>query len=329
MEKKTYSAIQKQLNFSPRATAIFIHLFLDCVVVLAATQALSLDSRLGYVAAQFLLAALYFRGFSMMHDAVHRAVSKRPWVNDGLGILYGGVCFLPFITWRTMHLEHHFWAGNFDKDPVMKMVRGFAQKSKRQRETDTMLWRSWIPYIAFLQEAVFWTISARFIGDRGRYQGQRMELLASVLTPILMASALLAVGQRLGHWALLLPSVVIYLGMVEIVNLPHHLRLPRLLGEGKLPIWKQYRVSRTCIYGDWFSKLVLLNFNYHAEHHMFPNLPWYELPKAYALVKDQALEGYHRGEGHEWIRENRQRNLVDVFAPTEIIVHQSSEHKAA
>jgi fatty acid desaturase len=113
--------------------------------------------------------------------------------------------------------------------------------------------------------------------------------------------------------------VAIYLAMVEVINLPHHLRLPRLPGEGKLSLWNQHQVSRTCVYSSWFSSFVLLNFNYHAEHHMFPTLPWYELPKAHALVQKAQPKGYYLCNGHEWIRENRQKNLKEVFAPTEII----------
>jgi omega-6 fatty acid desaturase (delta-12 desaturase) len=329
MDKKSYLNLQRQLNFVPRASAILKHLAQDLVIFAAVASLLGVNTFWGWVAVQPLLACLYFRAFSLMHDAVHNSVSRRTTLNNWLGVFYGGLCFLPFTTWRSMHLEHHAWVGNFDKDPVMKMVREFPQKSGFHQRADTLLWRSWLPYIAFLQEAVFWTVSAKLIAEKGKYKGKRLELIASVTATFVAAIGVLAAGVYFGSWALLLPSVVIYLGMVEVINLPHHLRLPRLQRDAKLSLWEQYQVSRTCVYADWFSRLALLNFNYHAEHHMFPTLPWYELPKAYALVKEQSPAGYHLCIGHEWIRENRQKNLDEVFAPTEILVPVSDSNQEA
>ncbi|MGZ3694762.1 MAG: fatty acid desaturase family protein [Bdellovibrionota bacterium] len=331
MDKKTYLEIREKLAFSPRRWALGRQLLEDLAILGCAGAALSTKTIAGFGFAQILLACLYFRAFSMMHDAVHRSVSERPRLNDWLGVIYGGLCFLPFITWRSMHLEHHSWVGNFEKDPVMKMVRGFPQKSALHRQVDTLLWRSWLPYIALLQELVFWTVSAKFIFERSsQYEGKRLELVASLAAPLAIAAAVICGGIFLGGWALMLPSIVIYLAMVEVINLPHHLRMPRLPGDGQLSLWNQYKVSRTCVYSAWFSRFVLLNFNYHAEHHMFPTLPWYELPKAYALVKECEPEGYHLGIGHEWILENRQKNLSVVFAPTEVLLPDSvPERKAA
>lgn len=31
----------------------------------------------------------------------------------------------------------------------------------------------------------------------------------------------------------------------------------------------------------------MCNLNYHLEHHLFPGVPWYHLPKVHALLKDE------------------------------------------
>jgi fatty acid desaturase len=33
-----------------------------------------------------------------------------------------------------------------------------------------------------------------------------------------------------------------------------------------------------------------LNLNYHIEHHLFPSMPWYNLPKLHALLQDEYRE---------------------------------------
>src|SRR5690606_35780940 len=74
-----------------------------------------------------------------------------------------------------------------------------------------------------------------------------------------------------------LPGLFLYLVMVEVINFPHHLELPQYEGEHKLKVWDQFLISRSCHYPKWFSHFVLNNFNLHAEHHLFPQAPWYML----------------------------------------------------
>jgi len=320
MDRKSYFEIKNQLEFRPNNSRLVGQLATDTFLIALAGALLASRTIAGFVVVQPLLACLYFRGFAFMHDAVHHCVSRNARVNDWLGVAYGGLCFLPFTTWRAMHLEHHAWAGNFERDPVMRMVRGFPKKSSFEQALDTLLWRSWIPYIAFLQEAVFWTVSTKMITERKAHEGKRVELVLAVLAPVAVMATLVTAGiAAAGAWWLLAPSVVIYLVMVEVINLPHHLCLPRLPGTGKLSLWNQYKVSRTCLYFGGFSQFVLMNFNYHAEHHMYPTLPWYELPKAHALVRARGMNDYNLCDGFAWIRQNRNRNLRDVFAPTEAL----------
>jgi fatty acid desaturase len=61
--------------------------------------------------------------------------------------------------------------------------------------------------------------------------------------------------------------------------------------------------------------------NYHLEHHMFPSVPYRNLPKLHALVRDD-LPAPHRGVIHAyrdilpalW----RQRRDLDHFIQTQI-----------
>jgi fatty acid desaturase len=41
----------------------------------------------------------------------------------------------------------------------------------------------------------------------------------------------------------------------------------------------------------WPWRLLYLNNNYHAVHHDQPNLPWYEIPKAYWAQRDSFVQG--------------------------------------
>jgi fatty acid desaturase len=62
------------------------------------------------------------------------------------------------------------------------------------------------------------------------------------------------------------------------------------------------------------SELLVLNFNFHIEHHLFPNLPWYRLRAARRLIKPTLGVGYRRARGLGWLMRERKRNLVDVLS---------------
>jgi fatty acid desaturase len=36
-------------------------------------------------------------------------------------------------------------------------------------------------------------------------------------------------------------------------------------------------------------RFMLCNLNYHLEHHLFPSVPWYRLPRLHALLEDEIL----------------------------------------
>ena len=113
----------------------------------------------------------------------------------------------------------------------------------------------------------------------------------------------------------LLPSVMLYLVAVEIVNLPHHLQLPQFTGDQQFPAWQQYRTARSCIYPRWFARFFALNFNYHTEHHMFPDAPWYDLERVQALVRVELGAEYNSDPYLQWILENKKRTVGEVLSP--------------
>ena len=69
------------------------------------------------------------------------------------------------------------------------------------------------------------------------------------------------------------PSFVIYLVGVELVIFPHHLDMPTVDPQSdkqRLYVWEQQATTRSCRYPGILSELLVLNFNLHTEHHLFP-----------------------------------------------------------
>lgn len=257
-----------------------------------------------------LISVFMFRNFSLMHDAVHGALHPNKKFNDVIGLIAGGCSLLPYEPWKKVHLEHHFWSGNVEKDPVMAIVTNYPRMPLALRWSLSFLWRLWFPIFAIMQHIVFWMTSLQVYFKKDR----STSLLSSLLFPLVLWAGLFSLLPFEFTAKILMPGVFLYLMVVEVVNLPHHLQLPQYVGDTRIPLWDQHQVARSCVYPKWFSELVVLNFNYHIEHHLFPDLPWHQLRKAHAYVHPELQSQYNSDPMFKWILKNRTRNLREVLA---------------
>jgi fatty acid desaturase len=246
-----------------------------------------------------LWAVLTFRAFGVMHDCVHGAGHQKSWINRWAGEVYGIACFLPYTSWRKLHLDHHHWTGNVEKDPSMKILTRFRDAGGKLPAWVKVSWRWWAPALASIQHLVFWkaTVSSReyfFLFGLVLYLG----ILVAVLSP----------------WTLVC-GAVFYLMMVEVINFPHHLAVRQYDGETRFPVYEQDPFVRTCVYPKWFAHYALLNFNLHVAHHAFPAHPWYQLDELHSALSKTG-EKFNVDRGNRWIVENRKLPLERVFQKT-------------
>ena len=110
--------------------------------------------------------------------------------------------------------------------------------------------------------------------------------------------------------------------------------LPRLIGE---PIQRILRVAehvgclespdilsntRTTLSARWVH-LIAWQMPYHAEHHLFPNIPFYRLPETHQLVAKQVIvepNGYVAGQCKivRWLKQNT-KNQKDFRFNTPVL----------
>jgi fatty acid desaturase len=112
--------------------------------------------------------------------------------------------------------------------------------------------------------------------------------------------------------ATVLPAFVLFLFAEELVNLPHHVGMPTT--SGRLRLWEQHRVTRSCYYPRGLSELLVLNFNFHIEHHLFPSLPWYRLRGAREQLRPVLAEHYNECVGIEWNLKERKQSLEAIVS---------------
>lgn len=328
MELKTYHFIQSQLDFRRRTGMLLRHFFVDALLLGAAFSLLLRGGWAEYCVAQVVLAVVFFRGFSLMHEAVHHSAADARLLNALAGLVGGILCFMPYHSWKYLHLEHHQWAGNVDQDPSAKLRKDYDPAKKMKYRILSAIWKSWIPLLGLMQEIVFWVYPIQqFKNPIYRWQ-VKFWIGFSAMVPIATYGALAWWWPALFHLSHFAPAGVLYLMMVELINFPHHMDVPAYRGRKRLLVMEQYKVSRSSYYPAWFSRNFLLNFNLHSEHHLFPRLPWYQLDKARGLVKAALGQAYHESIGNEWVRKNRSRNLEELL-PTEPDYQEAITKKAA
>lgn len=311
MNKAKYLAIRKSHDLSIKSSALIAHYLREAIFV-AAIYFVWNQGSLAKFATIPLVAAVLFRNFSLMHDAVHKAAFKNKWTNDLAGFISGGICLLPFEQWRRSHLEHHTWSGNLDKDPVTAFISIFPKLPPRVKSVLNFFWMSWFPLLAMVQYTVFWALAAK-ITLQNRLSPRLAISLAAPICTWGLAFALTPMPFFLGA---LVPGAILYFVAVEVVNFPHHLQLPQYYGETRFAFWEQYKISRSCIYPRWFASWIVLNFNYHTEHHLYPDVPWYHLPKLQKPLREALGAEYNCDPHFTWILDNKPR-------PLEAVIHYS------
>jgi acyl-lipid omega-6 desaturase (Delta-12 desaturase) len=318
MTKEQYSKVRSGLSFERSFAVTLLVIAGDLALFAAAVYGLSFEwGSPMYWAAHLILAVVYFHNFALLHEAGHGNIHANERVNALVGHYASLFCFLPYYPWKYIHHEHHTWTGNLERDPTLYQVKKMRHEG-RVPWIARFAWRSWIPFGGLLQHTVFWLYPFRSWRD-GRFQPvQKRNSLLSVLF-LGGAYGLLALyGPAWFSFARLWPSLVIYLIGVEIVNFPHHIDMPVATDPNvKLAPWEQPVTTRSCDYG-LLAGVLVLNFNLHTEHHLYPTLPWYRLTAARDRVRALLAGEYNEVKGIRWNIENRGRD------PREIMLREKS-----
>lgn len=215
----------------------------------------------------YLLAAASLHGISLFtHEAVHGALARSPRWNRALGALCAWPVLQNLAAYKVLHLRHHADLGG-SRDPDH-----YVNYTPRPWLVFLMNWgRLLLGYPAYIT-------MIPILGWRQGTPSDRKWIAFEVASAALLAGLAFAVlpGTLMLHgWVI--PMLIINT-LVNIRGMSQHTLLP----EPDHPI----RGSRTILTNP-VTAFFMCNENYHLEHHLFPRVPWYNLPRLHALVKDE------------------------------------------
>ncbi len=231
-------------------------LCLAALAVQASSSAAGLSGLWPVSLAVLVNTACAYAQFTVVHDALHKSVSKALWLNELCGYAATFVLCGPYSAIRRNHLHHHAHTNDPREDPDF-WVAGETWLGVGLRCL-TMLQRHYWTYLTRLR--------------------RRDSAYAQSVATIAAIAALHAWAWRAGH----------------LLDLLLYWTLPAQLAVAALALTFDYwphrphtargRFKDTAnILPAWLDPLFLCQ-NLHAVHHLFPQLPWYRYREALGVI---------------------------------------------
>ncbi|MEO6921581.1 MAG: fatty acid desaturase family protein [Collimonas sp.] len=235
----------------------------------------------------------------LMHEFSHCQFSrKRKWLNDMIGDIFTAFPF--FITvhgFRRDHMPHHRYVSTA-QDP------NWRSSMKKQRFQFPMKKRQFFLEVLKHAGGIYtWSELKGYTVDAG----MSLDLpLATRLCRIVFVIVLVGAASYFHLWQIVLlywlfPLFTVLMGILYIRDVAEHFGMP-----------KPGMYSSRTVRARWLERLMLCQngVNFHAEHHLFPSIPFFRLKQLHHhLMKDdtyrnQALvtEGYLSGLVYEITR---------------------------
>ena len=205
----------------------------------------------------------------LLHEVVHKAVLSQS--SDRayriLGLAYAmpsGISASQFTRW---HLDHHAGLGSYEEDPK----RHYLSPKINAR---------WLKFLYFTPALfpIYFRAAAKEAATyepelRKRIARERLATIAFQLA-ILFAIAFIA-GWWIAFKLYVVPIFFVFPVAFALNRLGQHYDID----PSDAAKWS------TLMKGSWFWDAVFLFSNYHLEHHYFPSVPFYNLPRAQKLLR--------------------------------------------
>jgi len=219
----------------------------------------------------------YFLSFLFMglHECVHNTAFKSVWINQAVGWWYGFLCGRLPMYYTFFHFPHHRWTGDTQKDP--ELMDTLIDPSMTSLKT----------YLFYLSGIPFWI---------AKTETALRLALGNVTEPwIKLPSSKKAVVWEQRYFLAIYFTIALLEFKFRTGFVWYYWLIPSLLGQ---PFLRFYLISEHvgCQTGEnmlnntrttntyWWYRRLAWNMPYHAEHHAYPAIPFWQLGEVNRLV---------------------------------------------
>lgn len=222
-----------------------------------------------------LIAGLQHQLFNIQHEAVHKNLFSNKFINDLAGSFIAFTIFFT-MSYRTHHLGHHKYLGKDGDTDLDKYID--YPNSLKFFLTDLLKCLTGISAVTqFLKSNVF--SSKKINLNKKAFDWQIIGIL---VTQAIFFSLLWKYSSPHTYFLLwILPLLTLTKTLSHFRNVAEHI----LLNDKGDPETSRYRT----IIGNPIETFFFapVNFNYHAEHHLYVTIPYYNLPKVHKILSKQ------------------------------------------
>ena len=210
--------------------------------------------------------------FAPMHECVHKTAFKSPRLNEVFGWIAGAFCFYNFHFYRRYHTWHHRYTQDRDRDPELSTP-------KPKNAFRYFLHVSGLPFwfskpLELLKTATGRSGSLPFVSADSRKTIQISAAAQLGLYLALLVGSLLARSPvALVFW--FLPAVLAQ-PLLRAILIAEH--------TGCSEDANGLTNTRTTLTA-WPVRLLMWNMPFHAEHHLYPSIPFHKLAGAHRELR--------------------------------------------
>ncbi|MCS6245789.1 MAG: NADH:ubiquinone reductase (Na(+)-transporting) subunit F [Opitutus sp.] len=219
---------------------------------------------------------------SRWHEAGHGTAFKTDWMNNVLYEIASFMVMRESTVWRWSHTRHHSDTIIVGRDPEIAVPRPPDLKALLLGFFNVNVYPCYF-------KKIFRHASGRMSADEKTYipetEFSKIYLKARVSVAIYATAIATAIVTRS-----ILP--LLFVGLANIFGswlmVVYGLTQHTGLAENVL----DHRLNCRTVYMNFIHRYLYWNMNYHVEHHMFPLVPYHNLPQLHAAVKDDCPTPY-------------------------------------
>ncbi len=286
MDKEQYQELRQLVKSLPKPnyTLSVLACFLNSIIFLSAVV-LTLSNNVFLACLGIALWAVQMNhAYLIVHECSHGSFFRTTKINEYCGNIAAFFALMPFYSRRSEHRGHHRSAGSIHEPTAARAIDRFGNAPTFVLTLMSICWKCWIPIFAINENIMLWKLAYEKSASR---ESKVCSILSITAYLVIVISLLIALPLTMLLVLLLKVIAVAYLYMflVEYFNLPHHIEAPIENIPAHVPFYEQVKFSKSCSplpkpVGSW----LLLNFNYHVAHHLFPAVHWSQVKELHEIV---------------------------------------------
>lgn len=291
--------------FQPNLGKSFFFFFRDIAVIsLLYAIAYHLDSWYFFPIFWLMQGTMFWALFVVGHDCGHQSFSKHKWLNNLIGHLAHIPILVPYHGWRISHRTHHLNTGHLDNDESWYPVN---ETQYREMDWVQKIGRYYVfllAYPVYLFKRSPNKEGSHFLPSSPLFKpSEKWDVITTTILWSMMVGLLVFLTYQWG-WIWLLKyyagPYIVFIIWLDLVTFLHHTELDiPWYREGN---WTFLKGALSTIDRDYgFINHIHHDIGTHVAHHIFLNMPHYNLKKATEAIKPILGDYYRKSSEPIWV----------------------------